>query len=117
MRLIPTRVHGALDFLTAFTLLMLPRAMKLDSNVSRLLTNAGASTIAYSLLTRYEYGMLKILPFRAHLRLDKLSAFVFCAAPILLPDEDRDVLSLLVGIGFYELAASQLSSLRLGKHD
>jgi hypothetical protein len=113
MKLIPTRVHGVLDFMTAFALLALPQTMRLNRNVSRLLTTA-AATIGYSLLTRYEYGVIKILPFRAHLTLDRLSGLLFCGAPFIFPDEDLDVLNLLVGIGLYELTASQLSSITTG---
>jgi len=106
MRFLSTRTHGVLDLLTAGTLLALPRALGWSEKVTRLLTGAAVGTVGYSLLTRYEFGLIKLLPMRAHLALDALSGATFCAAPLLLPDEEDEVKQALVGIGLFELAAA-----------
>jgi hypothetical protein len=106
---ISTRTHGVLDYLTAGTLLALPRAMGWSENVTRLLTGAAVGTIGYSLLTRYELGALKLLPMRAHLALDALSGATLCASPWLLPEEDSGVKQALLGLGLFELGVTALS--------
>ena len=70
MKLLSTRTHGVVDYLTAGTLLALPRAMGWGDRVTNLLTGAALGTVAYSLLTRYELGAVKVLPMKAHLALD-----------------------------------------------
>jgi hypothetical protein len=106
MKVISTKTHGFLDYLTAGAMLTLPRAMGWGQTVTRLLTGAAVGTIGYSLLTRYELGLVKVLPMRAHLTLDALSGAMLCAAPLLLPDEESEVKAALVGMGLFELAAA-----------
>lgn len=108
-KLISTRTHGVLDYLTAGALFALPRALGWSDRVTGLLTGAAVGTVGYSLLTRYELGVVKVLPMRAHLVLDALSGAALCAAPLLLPDEDDEVKQALVGLGLFELAASALT--------
>ena len=106
MRFISTKTHGVLDYLTAGTLLALPRALGWSPSVTKLLTGAAAGTIAYSRLTRYELGVVRVLPMTGHLTLDALSGALICAAPALLRDEDAAVSAALVGIGAFELGAA-----------
>ncbi len=106
MKLFSTRMHGVLDYLTAGTLLTLPRALGWSQGVTRLLTNAGIGTIGYSLLTRYELGLVKMLPMQGHLILDAMSGAMLCGAPLLFPDEDTSVKGALVALGLFELTAA-----------
>ncbi len=106
LKLIPTKAHGFLDYLTAGTMLALPRAMGWSENVTRLLTGAAVGTIGYSLLTRYELGLVKVLPMRAHLALDAMSGAALCAAPWMLPEESDEVKQALLSLGLFELAAA-----------
>lgn len=106
LKMIPTRVHGVLDLLTAGTMLTLPRALGWSGNATRLLTDAAVGTIGYSLMTRYEMGLVKLLPMKAHLGLDAACGAALCAAPLLLPDEPDEVKQTLVGLGLFELAAA-----------
>ncbi len=68
-----TRTHGVLDFLTAGTLAALPRALGWGERVTNALTNVAIGTLGYSLLTNYEYGVLRVLPMRGHLAIDAMS--------------------------------------------
>ena len=61
MSLISVRTHGMLDYLTAGALLALPRALGWSKPATSLLTNTAAATVGYSLLTRYELGVVKVL--------------------------------------------------------
>ena len=109
MKLISTRTHGVLDLATAATMVALPRLMGWSDMVTRTLTTLGGGALGYSLLTRYEFGLWKVLPMPAHLALDAVSGVTLCASPWLLPDEDPEVISVLVGMGVFELAAAALT--------
>jgi len=109
MKIISSRIHVVLDYLTAGALLALPRALGWNRGVTRMMTGAALSTIGYSALTSYELGLLKLLPMPTHLVLDALSAALFCGAPLLFPDQGSGVRRALVGIGLYELSVTLLT--------
>ena len=106
MKLFSTRTHGVLDYLTAGMLFALPRVFGWSESVTRLLTNASIGTVVYSVLTRYELGLIKALPMKGHLTLDALSGGLLCAAPFTFLDEDMPVTGALVGLGAYEIMAA-----------
>jgi hypothetical protein len=114
MKLISTRTHGVLDLMTAGTLAALPRLMGWSPRVTAALTGMAAGMLGYSLLTRYEFGLLKVLPMRAHLALDAASGAMLCASPWLFDDEDPEVTATLAGIGLFELAAAALTETTSG---
>ena len=97
MKPISTRAHGVLDYLTAGTLLALPRMMGWGPGATRL-------------LTRYELGLVKKLPMKGHLALDGMSGALLCVAPFLLLDEDEgDATGPLVGLGLFEIVVPLLT--------
>ena len=83
-----TRTHGVLDFLTAGTLVALPRMLGWGERVTDTLTKVAIGTLGYSLLTDYEYGVLRVLPMRGHLAIDAMSGVALCAAPAMFPEEE-----------------------------
>src|SRR5437588_923914 len=97
------------EYLTAGTLLTMPRLMGWCKGTARLLTNAALGTLGYSLLTRYELAPAKILPMKAHLALDGVSGALLAGAPFLFLDEEDGVARSLVGLGLLELAAALLT--------
>lgn len=103
VKLFSTKAHGALDYLTAGTLVALPRALGWSDDVTKWLTGMALGTTAYSLVTRYELGLFKWLPFKGHLTLDALNGGLFCMAPLIFPKQDSTVKGALVGIGLFEL--------------
>jgi hypothetical protein len=83
---IPTRVHGIVDYVTGAALVAAPELFRLKGvrrspRVPRLL---GTGATAYSLLTDYELGAVKLLPMRAHLALDAAGGAVLALSPWLL---------------------------------
>ncbi len=81
-RAITPRVHGVLDYTTATVLLAAPKMLGLQGTpAGAVLRAAGAGTVGYSLLTAYELGAVKLLPYRAHLAIDAVSACGLLAAP------------------------------------
>lgn len=105
LKVMPTRCHGYLDYLTAGALLVLPKALGLSPKVTALMQGAALGTVAYSLATRYELGLVKALPMKTHLALDALSGAGFIAAGALL-DEPESTRGLLGAIGAFELGAA-----------
>jgi hypothetical protein len=83
MRLISSRVHGVLDYVVAVLLILAPKLFHFEDTgaASQVPITLGVLTIIYSLLTRYELGLLKVLPFRAHLAIDAVSGLLLAVSP------------------------------------
>lgn len=106
VKLFSTKTHGVIDYAAGPLLFTLPRSLKWNRSATMLLTGAAVGSLLYSLLTRYELGVVKVLPMRAHLVLDGMSGALIALAPLFLPEEDETVTAGLVGIGLFELMAA-----------
>lgn len=107
---IGSRLHGALDYLTGSGLLAASRLAPLRGRFAgRALGVAGGGHLAYSLVTDYELGLVRRLPYKTHLVLDALGALGLAAAPIIADCDDAVDRWLPVGAGLYELSAVALS--------
>ena len=86
LRVIPTSVHGVLDYVTGSALLAAPELFRLKDVPSAALTPrlTGAGATAYSLLTDYEFGVVRLLPMPVHLVLDAMSGALLATSPWLL---------------------------------
>ncbi len=84
--MIPTSVHGAIDYLTGGMLLAAPRLLGLtdEPRAALVLRSAGGGALAYSLITDYELGLLRLLPMPAHLAMDAASGVLVAVSPWLL---------------------------------
>lgn len=105
---IGSRLHGLLDYLTGTGLVAASRLPALRGRFAgRALAGAGLSHVAYSLVTDYELGLVKRLPYRAHLGLDAAGALGLAAAGA----TRRAPVDCLVpvAVGAYELGAVLLS--------
>ena len=83
MRIVSTKTHGVLDYLTGAALLAAPKALGLEDvpSSARALQLAGGGATAYSLLTDYELGVAKVLPMPVHLALDAASGALLASSP------------------------------------
>jgi hypothetical protein len=83
---IPTKVHGVVDYATSGALLAAPELFRLKDvpSSARAPRIAGAAATAYSALTDYELGVVKALPMKAHLVLDAASGAALAASPWVL---------------------------------
>jgi hypothetical protein len=83
MRVISTRTHGAIDYVTGAGLLAAPALLGISDEpaASRLLRGAGLAAIGYSLLTDYEFGLVRVIPVPAHLAMDAASGVLLAASP------------------------------------
>ena len=91
LRVIPTQIHGVLDYLTGSALLAAPGLLGIKDEPRAALTLqlAGAGATAYSLLTDYELGLVRLLPMPAHLALDAMSGALLASSPWLFGFADR----------------------------
>lgn len=87
-KLIPTRVHGVLDYVFGVMYIALPLLLNWPQPAAGILMALGAGVLLYSILTRYELGLIKVLPMPTHLAFDLLGGLLLIAAPLLgLVDE------------------------------
>src|SRR3954466_1777092 len=83
MNLIPTRVHGFLDYIVGLLLILAPWLFGFAHHgaATWMPVILGAGALVYSLFTRYELGAVKAIPMPAHLALDGLSGLLLAASP------------------------------------
>ena len=67
MKLLSTRAHGALDYLAVILVFALPRLLGWGPGLTHWMTIAAAGALAYSLLTRYELGLIGLFEIGASL--------------------------------------------------
>lgn len=77
-------LRGALDYIAAGALVVLPFLLGFSGIELWLPVVGGAGLIAYSLLTDYAFGVIRLLSFDAHLPLDLSAALAFIIAPFVL---------------------------------
>jgi hypothetical protein len=85
-RFIPTKVHGALDYIVAIALILAPWIFNF-ANVGGpavvIPIVLGIGLILYSLFTRYEWGLIKVVGMPVHLVFDVLASVFLIASPFL----------------------------------
>jgi hypothetical protein len=114
--MIPTRVHGVLDYLMGFLLVGLGAfVFGPGTFAGGFPIFLGLATIVYSLLTRYELGALHVLPMRTHLILDAMSGLLLAASPWMFGFADRVWWPHLL-LGLTEVLAAALT-VRVSKAD
>jgi hypothetical protein len=82
-RPVDSTLHGVVDY-SAGTLLMtaFPKLAGIDGTRSaRQIRTAGAIHAGYRTLTDYPLGVVKVLPFKAHLAMDAAGALALAATP------------------------------------
>ena len=86
LRVIPTSVHGVIDYLASGALYATPALLGLGDvpASARTLRLASGAAIASSMLTDYELGVVKVMSMPAHLTLDVASGVLKAASPWLL---------------------------------
>ncbi|GGE52317.1 hypothetical protein GCM10007276_31650 [Agaricicola taiwanensis] len=107
MRVLPTYVHGVVDYLVGMVLIALPHLLGFaDGTAAQYVPQTlGVAAVVYSLGTRYELGLIGILSMPFHLLLDGLSGLLLLASPWLFGFADRIVWPHVV-FGAFEILAS-----------
>ncbi|MDB5208647.1 MAG: hypothetical protein JWR72_3722 [Flavisolibacter sp.] len=110
MRLIPTKVHGYLDYIMGALLIAAPWLFDFDRGGAETWVPVilGAGTIIYSLMTDYELGATKGISMRTHLTLDLVGGILLAASPWIFGFADYVYVPHLV-LGIFEIGASLLT--------
>jgi hypothetical protein len=109
MHLLPTRIHGALDYVVGALLVALPFILGFGHGPQAwIMVALGAAAIVYSLFTDYELGAVRRLQMPAHLWLDGLSGVLLAISPWVL-GFDAQVWIPHVALGLFEIAAAVVS--------
>jgi hypothetical protein len=82
-RPVDSTLHGVVDYSAgSFLMTAFPRVAGIEGTRSaRQIRTAGAIHAGYSTITDYPLGIVRALPFRAHLALDALGAIALAATP------------------------------------
>jgi hypothetical protein len=82
-RPIDATLHGATDYTVgAFLMTAFPKVAGIEGTESATqIRAAGAVHAGYSTLTDYPLGVVKVLPYKAHLALDAIGALALAAIP------------------------------------
>src|SRR5689334_24238684 len=106
MQGISTQTHGLIDYVTGAAISMLPGFFKCGPKATAIFEAAGIGASAYSMLTDYERGMIRVIPMEAHLAMDAVSGMGLMAASLLLKDEKPQVRCLMGCVGLFEVMAA-----------
>jgi hypothetical protein len=98
-RPISTRAHGMIDYAYAATLIALPFALGWRGRAARLSIGSGLATLGLSLLTRYEFGVMPVLPMKAHLAADAAESSMLMSAPRILQGSNTTAGRMLAALG------------------
>ena len=112
---ISRELHGIADYTYAAVFAVAPEFVGYadDETATKLSRIAGGEVLATSLLTRYELGLVKLIPFRAHLAADIASGLFLAGAPFLFGFADnRRARNFFVGMGLFSVAAGLLTEPR-----
>ncbi len=101
-KIVSSKTHGIIDYIAAPLLVALPRLLKFPKRITMVLTGMAAFHALYSMLTNYELGIFKVLPYKGHLALDTAVATATVASPIMFTEAKPRVGPMLVAGGMIE---------------
>lgn len=87
MRFVTRTIHAYLDYPVAISLMVLPFVLGLGAGnplAKWLAVATGATAFVLTLLTDHELGVVKVVPYRLHVAVDRLVGAAFIAAPFAL---------------------------------
>ena len=81
--MIPTSVHGTLDYIASGVNLAFPTLLELDDSPAAALIPRldGIVGAGYGLITGYEFDLLKVLPMPTHLIFDAAKGALLASSP------------------------------------
>jgi hypothetical protein len=83
MRIIPTQIHGVIDYLVGVLLIAAPWVLGFAAGGAETWVPVilGAGTIVYSLMTNYELGVVGVLSMPMHLAFDAVAGIFLALSP------------------------------------
>lgn len=115
MRVLSTRTHGIMDYAMGILLLASPYLFGFATGGVKqwLPMILGLAMLGMSLLTRYEWGAIRVIPMPVHLAVDGLSGALLAVSPWLFGFAGVVFLPHLI-LGLIELGTSLLTETRSG---
>jgi len=111
MRLIPTAIHGFLDYLLGIVMIATPYVLHFERRPeTEVCFVMGAVLIIYSLITRDQCGLVPAIPVTKHLYLDIIGGIVLAASPWIFNFADRVWIPHVV-LGVVEIGTAVLTGL------
>jgi hypothetical protein len=108
-RPVDSTLHGVVDYSAgAFLTTAFPKVAGIEgTRAARQIRTAGAIHAGYSTITDYPLGIVKLLPFKAHLAIDALGALALAATPFVTGQykKGRDRWVPHVALCLFELAS------------
>ena len=86
-RFVTKTIHAYLDYPVAFSLMILPFVLQLGSSnplAFWLSIVAGAAALVLTVFTDHQFGLIRVIPYKAHVAVDFLVGLTFLLAPFLL---------------------------------
>lgn len=110
MRLLPTKIHGIVDYIAGVFFILSPWLFGFANGESAqwIPIFLGMSAILYSIFTDYELGLIRRLPMPFHLTLDVLSGIIMAASPWLFNFADQVYLPHII-FGVFEIGAGLIT--------
>ncbi|MEE1656364.1 SPW repeat protein [Microvirga sp. CF3062] len=110
MRFIPTRIHGAIDYLTGLVLIMAPFVLGFadDGAAQWVPMLLGVAILIMSIMTDYELSLAKVIPLPLHLGVDAAGGLLLAASPWLFGFADQVFWPHLI-IGLMEIGVSLMT--------
>jgi hypothetical protein len=112
-RPIDATMHGATDYTVGTALMtVFPRLVGIEgTQAGRQIRVAGAIHAGYSTLTDYPLGIVKAIPYKAHLALDAVGALALAATPFITGQYKRGRKEWVphVGLALFELGSLLLT--------
>lgn len=101
MKILSPTAHGILDYLTVAFFAVAPTMFGLTGTYATVCYVLAAGYLVISLLTAYPLGIMRLIPFLVHGRLELVSGLVFLASPWLFGFADDSVTAryLFMGAG------------------
>lgn len=84
MKFIPTKVHGVLDYIVAIALIFAPMIFgfsQVGGAAVVIPVVLGIGLFLYSLLTKYEWGLIKVIGMPYHLVIDVVASVFLALSP------------------------------------
>jgi hypothetical protein len=110
MNVIPTKIHGIIDYISGVFFCMSPWlfGFATDNADMWIPIILGVLAVVYSLFTDYEWGIIRRLPMPVHLTLDIMSGVLMAASPWIFGFADQVYLPHVI-FGFFEIGAGLLT--------
>ncbi len=94
MKVISSKVHGVLDYLTVIFLILSPSIFNMDDGLRTCTYVLAGLQLIVSILTDYEPGLIKVIPFKVHGLIEMAAAVILAIIAFLFLHNDSET-------GFY----------------